>query len=243
MPDAISGRPGARLFKTGDLARRLPDGQLAFVRRMDDQTKVRGFRVEPSEIGAILGRHAGILQSVVVARQSPGGEHHLVGYVVPRPQGFPTLSELREHMRARVPDYMVPEKFVRLESMPLSPNGKFSRNDLPEPTEANTLQEQRFTAPRTEMEKTVAQILAGLLGVEKVDVEGNFFVLGAHSLIGAQLIARLRRIVGVEMSLRVLFAAPTVAALSAEIERLLASRRAAAEARAMPSVPAAAVQA
>jgi acyl carrier protein len=107
--------------------------------------------------------------------------------------------------------------------MPLSPNGKVSPNELPEPTEANTVGEARFTAPRSEMEKTVAEILCHLLGVERVDVESNFFALGAHSLVGAQLIARLRRIVGVEMSLRVLFTAPTVAALSAHIERRIAA--------------------
>jgi len=213
VPDTFSSSPGGRLFKTGDLAKQLPGGQIAFVRRIDDQTKVRGFRVEPSEIGAILNRHPGILQSLVVVRQTSGGERRLVGYLVPRGEGFPSLSDLRDFMRTRVPDYMVPETFVRLEAMPLSSNGKMSRNDLPEPNDANTLVEHRFTAPRTELEKTVAEILASLLGVEKVDVEGNFFVLGAHSLIGAQLIARLRRIVGVEMSLRVLFAAPTVAAL------------------------------
>jgi acyl-CoA synthetase (AMP-forming)/AMP-acid ligase II len=228
VPDPLSEAPGGRLFKTGDLVRRLPDGQISFIRRIDDQVKVRGFRVEPSEIGAILSRHPGILQSVVVARLSPGGDRRLVGYLVANPEGRITVGELREFMGARVPDYMVPEIFVRLDSMPLSPNGKLSRNDLPEASEANILQEYSFTAPRTETEKTVADILAGLLGVDKVDVEGNFFVLGGHSLVGAQLIARIRRIVGVEMSLRVLFAAPTVASLSKEVERLLAAKQAAA---------------
>jgi len=224
VPDTWSEAPGGRLFKTGDLVRKLPDGQIAFVRRIDDQIKVRGFRVEPSEIGAILNRHPGILQSVVAGRQSSNGDRHLVGYVVSKPEGRLTLGELREFMRARVPDYMVPEIFVRLDSLPLSSNGKLNRSALPEPNEANILQEHAFTSPRTELEKTVADILAGLLGVEKVDVEGNFFVLGGHSLVGAQLIARIRRIVGVEMSLRVLFAAPTVAALSREIERLQAAK-------------------
>lgn len=228
VPDTLAARPGGRLFKTGDLARILPDGQIAFVGRIDDQIKVRGFRVEPSEIGAVLSRHPGILQCLIAARQTPGGDRYLVGYLVPKPEGVPTPGELREFMRARVPDYMVPDKYVRLESLPLSSNGKLSRIDLPEPTEANTLREPTFTAPRTEVEKTVAKILAGLLGVDSVDVEGNFFVLGGHSLLGAQLIARVRKALGVEMSLRVLFAAPTVATLSTEIERLLAAKRPAA---------------
>jgi amino acid adenylation domain-containing protein len=228
VSDTMSASLGGRLFRTGDLVRILADGQISFVRRIDDQTKVRGFRVEPSEIGAILNRHPKVLQGLVVARQAPGGDRTLVGYLVSKPDGPPTPGELREFMRVRLPDYMVPDKYVRLERMPLSSNGKLSRNDLPEPDEANTLRESTFTAPRTEVEKTVAAILAGLLGVDKVDVEGNFFVLGGHSLLGAQLIARVRKILGVEMSLRVLFAAPTVASLSIEIERLLAAKRTAA---------------
>jgi amino acid adenylation domain-containing protein len=228
VPDTLSATPGGRLFKTGDLGRILPGGQIAFVGRMDNQVKVRGFRVEPSEIEAVLSHHPGIQQSLVAARETPGGDRHLVGYLVPKEEAVPTSGELREYMRARVPDYMVPDKYVRLESLPLSSHGKLNRSDLPEPTEANTLREPTFTAPRTEVEKTVAKILAGLLGVESVDVEGNFFVLGGHSLLGAQLIARIRKILGVEMSLRVLFAAPTVAALSLEIDRLLAAKRGAA---------------
>jgi acyl carrier protein len=118
----------------------------------------------------------------------------------------------------------VPEIFVKLASLPLSANGKIDRSELPAPSEANTLRDHAFTAPRTKLEKTVADILGSLLGVERVDVEGNFFVLGGHSLLGAQLIARVRQVFGVEMSLRVLFEAPTVAELSAEIERLLAPK-------------------
>jgi len=225
VADPSAARPGERMFRTGDVAKVLPDGQVAFLRRMDDQIKVRGFRVEPNEIEAVLNRHPHVLQSVVVARQAALGDKHLVGYVVPKPEGAPTPTELRDFLRARLPDYMVPEMFVKLETLPLSANGKISRLDLPTPNEANTLHDQAFTAPRTELEKTVAGMLGGLLGVERVDVEANFFVLGGHSLLGAQLIARIRRVLGVEMSLRVLFEAPTVAALSTEIERLLAIKR------------------
>jgi amino acid adenylation domain-containing protein len=220
VPDPFVARPGGRLFKTGDVARLLSDGQIAFVRRMDDQIKVRGFRVEPNEITAVLNRHPRVLQSLVVARQAEPGERRLVGYVVPAPDGPPTPSELGDFLRVRLPDYMVPEIFVKLESLPLSANGKIGRLELPAPSEANTLRDHTFTAPRTDLEKTVANILGSLLGVERVDVEANFFVLGGHSLLGAQLIARVRRELGVEMSLRVLFEGPTVAELSAEIERL-----------------------
>jgi len=222
VSDPFAARQGGRLFKTGDVAKLLSDGQIAFLGRMDDQIKVRGFRVEPDEIAAVLNRHPRVLQSLVVARQAALGDRHLVGYVVPGPEGTPTSSELRDFLRVRLPDYMVPEKFVKVEYLPLSANGKMNRSNLPAPSEANTLPDNVFTAPRTELEKAVASILGGLLGVKHVDVEGNFFVLGSHSLLGAQLIARIRNLFGVEMSLRVLFEAPTVAELSAEIERLLA---------------------
>jgi acyl carrier protein len=221
IPDPFAVKLGARMFKTGDVAKRLPDGRVAFVRRMDNQIKVRGFRVEPDEIVAALNRHPRVVQSMVVARKAAQGDGHLVGYVVPTLEGLPTPSELRDFLRVRLPDYMVPEIFVKLESLPLSANGKVSRLNLPAPNETNTLRDSTFTAPRNDLEKTVAEILGNLLGVEQVDVEANFFELGGHSLVGAQLIARIRRAFGVEMSLRVLFEGPTVAQLSAEIGRLL----------------------
>jgi amino acid adenylation domain-containing protein len=221
VPDLFAAEPGGRLFKTGDIARRQSDGRIDFVRRMDDQIKVRGFRIEPNEIVAELNRHPRVAQSVVVARQGAQGEGHLVGYVVPAPEGPPTPGELRDFLQGRLPEYMVPEIFVKMESLPLSTNGKISRSSLPEPSKLNTLQDHAFTAPRTEVEKAVADMLADLLKVDQVDVEANFFVLGGHSLVGAQLISQIRRSFGVEMSLRVLFKGPTVAEISAEIEQLL----------------------
>jgi amino acid adenylation domain-containing protein len=221
VTDPFAATPGGRLFKTGDVAKLLPDGQIAFVRRMDDQIKMRGFRIEPNEIAAVLNRHPRVTHSVVVVRQNAEGERRLVGYLVPTPEGPPTPSELRDFLQDRLPDYMVPDLFVELKSLPLSANGKISRSDLPAPGEHNTLRDPTFTAPRTDVEKTVANILGGLLGVKQVDVEGNFFVLGGHSLVGAQLISRVRSVFGVELSLRVLFEGPTVAKLSAQIERQL----------------------
>lgn len=222
VPDPFSAKPGARLFKTGDVAKRQVDGQIAFVRRMDDQIKVRGFRIEPNEITAVLDRHPRILQSVVVPRELGSGEKGLAAYFVSRPEGPPALGELRDFLRVCLPDYMVPETFVELESLPLSANGKINRSKLPAPNQANVLQDAAFTAPRTDLEKAVAEILGSLLGKEQVDVEANFFELGGHSLLGAQLLARIRRAYGVELGLRVLFEAPTVAELSVEIEKLLA---------------------
>jgi amino acid adenylation domain-containing protein len=224
IPNPFGAKPDERLFKTGDLARFLPDGQIAFVGRIDEQVKVHGFRVEPNEVAAALDAHPGIQQSVVVAREIAPGDTRLIGYVVPVPESHLTLSALRAFLRARLPDYMVPATFVSLEKLPLTPNGKVDRMSLPTPGESNTLRDEARAARRTEMEKMVAGILERVLNLEHVDVEENFFSLGGHSLLGAQLVARLRDTFGIEMPLRVVFEAPTVAELSAEIERLLVTK-------------------
>jgi amino acid adenylation domain-containing protein len=224
IPNPFGARPDQRLFKTGDLARFLPDGQIAFVGRIDEQVKVYGFRVEPNEVTAALDAHPGVQQSVIVAREVAPGDTRLIGYLVPVPGSYLTLSALRAFLRARLPDYMVPGTFVSLERLPLTPNGKVDRVSLPLPDESNTLRDDPRAAPRTEMEKTVAGILERVLNLDHVDVEENFFSLGGHSLLGAQLVARFRDTFGIEMPLRVIFEAPTVAELSAEIERLLVTK-------------------
>jgi amino acid adenylation domain-containing protein len=224
IPNPFGARPDERLFKTGDLARFLPDGQIAYVGRIDEQVKVHGFRVEPNEVTAALDAHPGVQQSVVVAGEVAPGDIRLIGYLVPVPESHLTLTALRAFLRARLPDYMVPAKFVSVKKLPLTPNGKVDRMSLPAPDESNTLRDGPRAAPRTEMEKTVAGILERLLKLEHVDVEENFFSLGGHSLLGAQVVARLRDTFGIEMPLRIVFEAPTVAELSAEIERLLVTK-------------------
>ena len=224
IPNRFNEKVSERLFRTGDRASFLPDGRIAFLGRIDEQVKVRGFRVEPNEVTATLNVHPCIQQSVVVAREVGPSDARLIGYLVLAPESHLTLSALRAFLQARLPDYMVPAIFVRLEKLPLTPNGKVDRMSLPAPDETNTLREDAYAAPRTEMEKTVAGILERLLKLEHVDVEENFFSLGGHSLLGAQLIARLRDTFGIEMPLRVVFEAPTVAELSAEIERLLVTK-------------------
>jgi amino acid adenylation domain-containing protein len=224
IPNPFGARPDERLFKTGDLARFLPDGQIAFIGRIDEQVKVHGFRVEPNEVTAALDAHPGIQQSVIVAREGAPGDTRLIGYVIPVPDSHLTLSALRAFLRARLPDYMVPATFVSLEKLPLTPNGKVDRMSLPAPDKSNTLRDEACAAPRTEVEKTVAGILERLLNLEHVDVEENFFSLGGHSLLGAQLVARLRDTFGIEMPLRVIFEAPSVAELSAEVGRLLLAK-------------------
>jgi len=224
IPNPFGAKPGERLFKTGDLARLLSDGQIAFLGRIDEQVKVRGFRVEPNEVTVTLNEHPNIQQSVVVAREVAPGDTRLIAYFVAVPQSHPTLGELRDFLGARLPDFMVPATFVRLEKLPLTANGKVDRMSLPAPEDTNTLRDSAYTAPRTDMEKTVAGILERLLGLEHVDVEENFFSLGGHSLLGAQLVARLRDTFGIEMPLRVIFEAPSVAELSSEIDRLLVAK-------------------
>ncbi|HXT13773.1 MAG TPA: non-ribosomal peptide synthetase [Candidatus Angelobacter sp.] len=214
----------SRLFKTGDCAQKLPGGQLAFLGRFDEQIKIRGFRIEPNEIVAALNEHPAVSQSVVVARETADCDSRLVAYFVPRPGRIATVSELRDFLGARLPAYMVPAMYVTLGAMPLTPNGKVDRAALPAPDAANTLGEDVFHPPQTEIEQVVAGILAPLLGVERVDVQANFFALGGHSLLGIQLISRLRDSLGVELSLRTVFESPSVAELSVEIEHLLCAK-------------------
>jgi amino acid adenylation domain-containing protein len=215
---------GTRFFKTGDCAQTLPDGQIAFLGRFDEQIKIRGFRIEPNEIVAALNEHPAVSQSVIVAREITCGDSRLVAYLVPKAGHLATVSELRDFLSARLPAYMVPAMYVTIDTIPLTPNGKVDRAALPAPDASNTLGEDVFHAPQTEVEQVVAGILAPLLGLERVDVEANFFALGGHSLLGIQLISRVRDSLGVELSLRTVFEAPSVAELSAEIERLLCAK-------------------
>lgn len=220
LPDPFSGTPGGRLYKTGDLARLLPDGQIAFLGRVDDQIKIRGYRIEPDEIVRALDRHPDIRASVVVAREDPPGEKRLVAYVVSDAESDPSPRGLRDFLGSFLPEYMIPAAFVRLDALPMTAHGKIDRAALPEPARANTLQDAGSAEPCTDTEQRVAEIVEELLNLEGIGLEDNFFLLGGHSLLGAQLIARLREAFGVEITLRSLFESPTVAALSAELDRL-----------------------
>jgi amino acid adenylation domain-containing protein len=211
--------PGARLYRTGDRARILGDGRVAFLGRVDDQVKIRGYRVEPDEIAAALGAQPGVAACAVLARDDDGGERRLVAYVVPAPGATLAREALGTGLRRSLPDYMVPATFVVLAALPLTTNGKVDRAALPAPDASNTLRDGELVAPRTEVETELAAILSSLLGVDGVSVQDNFFLLGGHSLLGTQLIVRVRDVFGVELSLRTLFDAPTIADLAAEIER------------------------
>ena len=221
IPNPFSQEPGSRLYKTGDLARLLPDGQIAFLGRIDDQIKIRGYRIEPNEIVSALDRHPNIRESLVVAREDASGDKQLVAYVVLHSDSGPAHTDLCNFVSHSLPEYMVPAAFVQLEAFPLTAHGKIDRAALPEPTTENRLKDESFEAPRSPVEERLAGILTILLGVPEIGIDDNFFQMGGHSLLGAQVIAQVRDGFGVELSLRSLFENPTVREMSAEIERLI----------------------
>ena len=224
VPNPFSSDPGARLYKTGDLARYLPDGQIAFLGRIDEQIKIRGFRIEPAEIVKVLDEHPAVQSSIVVAREIAPGDKRLVAYFVPSPKAQPTHTEIRNFIAGHLPDYLVPATFVRLAVLPLNASGKVDRAALPAPDTENTLRDNVFVAPRNPVEERLAAIVAPLLGLDKVSMEDNFFLLGGHSLLGTQMIARVRDAFGIELTLRTLFDAPTVSKLATQIEALLLAK-------------------
>ena len=224
IPDPFSLDPGSRLYRTGDMSSRLPDGQIAYLGRIDDQIKILGYRIEPNEIVTVLDRHPSIRSSVVVARGSSCEEKRLAAYIVMRNGTTPAAADLRSFLQHELPDYMVPSVFVCLATLPLTPNGKVDRAALPDPDIENTLRDEPFVPPRNPIEERLAKILTTLLNLNEVSVDDNFFLLGGHSLLGTQLIAKIRGAFGVELGLRTLFDTPTIAELSTEIERLIVAK-------------------
>jgi amino acid adenylation domain-containing protein len=222
--DPFSDEPNARLYKTGDIGRYLSNGEIVYVGRIDDQIKMRGYRIEPNEIVAVLDRHPSVAASVVVARAEGNNEKRLIGYVVLNSEPEPSAEELQKFLGNELPEYMVPAAFVILDSLPLTEHGKIDRKSLPAPDCENTLRDQPFTAPRTPIEQRLAAILCCLLHFDHVSIHDNFFFLGGHSLLGTQLIAQIRSAFGVEVALRTLFDTPTIADLSMEIERLILAK-------------------
>jgi amino acid adenylation domain-containing protein len=210
----------ARMFRTGDLGCLLASGEIAFRGRIDGFEKIRGHRVEPDEIANALARHPQVASCAVAARDSGNGEKKLVGYVLLRCGVAPSGTDLREFLAEQLPDYMIPSAFVRVHELPLNSNGKLDRKALPEPTPENTLAGAGFRTPESPVEIQIAGILAQLLGIERVGLDDNFFLLGGHSLLGAQLVLRIGERFGVDLTLRHLFAAQTAEKLAQEVERL-----------------------
>jgi amino acid adenylation domain-containing protein len=258
VPDPFGGR-GERLYRTGDLVRRLPDGELDFLGRIDHQVKLRGFRIELGEIEAALTAHPGVREAVVLAREDSPGRQRLVAYVtvagsaatgggpvagaglaagavagvaVGAGAGPPGAAELAELLRRRLPDYMVPEAFVRLDALPLTANGKVDRRALPAPEWRRGAEAPKFAPPRGPIEELVAGIWSEVLGIEPIGIHDRFFDLGGHSLLATQVVSRVRRACAVEVPLRALFEAPTLAGFAARVE----AARAAGESGTVPPI-------
>jgi amino acid adenylation domain-containing protein len=210
---------GSRLYRTGDLVRWLPGGRLEFLGRIDQQVKVRGFRIEPGEIETILAAHPRV-RTAVVTTAGDGADRRLVAYLVPAgdADGLPPAGELREHLRGQLPEFMVPAVFTELAALPLTPNGKLDRAALPAP-DTGQPDGAGFVAPATPTEELLAGIWAQVLGVDRVGGQDDFFELGGHSLLATRVIARIREAFGVDLPLAALFDEPTVARLARVVDR------------------------
>ncbi len=221
VPHPYAGSPGERLYRTGDRVRWSEEAALEFLGRADQQVKVRGFRVEPGEVEAVLGAHPGVRAAAVVAREDGPGERRLVGYVVGADGAAPAEAELREWLRARLPEHMVPAALVPLGELPLTPNGKLDRRALPAPGLDSA--EDTYVAPRTPTEARLAATWREVLRVGRVGVRDTFFDLGGHSLLATQVVSRVRHDFGVELPVADLFDNPTVEALARRVDGLLAA--------------------
>jgi acyl carrier protein len=220
ITNPFTGIDGDRIYRTGEQGRYLPNGDVDFVARRENQVSIRGFRVELGEIESVLKTHPAVSEAAVLARENP--RDHLVAYVVANRQIPPSINELRNYVKAKLPNYMVPTAFVILDSLPLTPTGKVNRKALPALDLVRTDVGDEFISPRTPTEKKVATIWTDVLKIDRVGVHDNFFDLGGHSLLATQVISRMRDIFRTDVPLRVLFENGTVASLAAQIEQLKA---------------------
>ena len=221
LPDPFAAVPDARMYRSGDVGVWLPDGELEFRGRLDRQVKIRGYRIELDEIGSVLHRHNHVAFATVISALSDRGENQLLAYVLPKSGSVLVASELQAHLLSSLPDYMVPAIFVQLQQLPVSLNGKVDLAMLERPSDANLLPGATVRQPSTPIEESLLAMLQELLGSKRVTVEDDFFLVGGHSLIGMQLILRLREMFGVDLTLRQLFQASTVEKLAVAIETML----------------------
>ncbi len=213
IPDPFSGNPGERLYKTGDMVRLLPDGRLEYVGRKDNQVKIRGFRIELEEIESHLNAHEMVEQAAVLAKPGPGGDKQLVAYVQFKKDTEATIEELKAFLSNRLPNYMVPTRFMVLEKLPLNPSGKIDRRRLPDPDFSRETLKTPFVAPRNEREQKLAEIWKQVLHLDTIGVKDNFFEIGGDSIISIQVIARANQL-GFKLTPQLLFENPTIEALA-----------------------------
>jgi amino acid adenylation domain-containing protein len=214
----VSASDGARIYRTGDRGRYLNDGNVEFTGRIDEQVKVRGFRIELGEIESVLAEHESVTEAVVIALEDKGSEKRLVAYVV---SALRNVSELRSHLKSRLPDYMIPSAFVYLDALPLTSHGKIDRRALPAPDAERPALAEAFVAPRTPAEKSLAAIWTKLLGVNRIGINDNYFELGGDSLLATQLASQVRSVFEIELPLVELFRHPTLAEMATSIEEAI----------------------
>jgi amino acid adenylation domain-containing protein len=223
IPLPFAAKPGARMYRSGDLARHQPDGNIEFLGRLDQQVKVHGARVELGEIEAALKQSPAILDGVVTVKEDARGEKRLVAYVVAASEQSPAPAELRRLLQGKLPSFMMPSAFVFLDSIPQTRNGKIDRKALPAPGKHDFIRAGKYAAPRTPVEEVLAGIWEEVLGVERVGVDDDFFELGGHSLLATRITARIRETFKVEISLQHFFETPSVGGLSGKIEAAVRS--------------------
>ncbi len=216
---SFSAEPAKRLYKTGDLARYLADGNIEFLGRIDTQVKIRGYRIELGEIEAVLGQHRAVQTSVVAVREDEPDDKRLVGYVVTQPGESFDAAEVRRYLKQKLPEYMIPSALVLLDELPLTPSGKMDRKALPAPDQNRPQLEDVYQPPSTATEETLAAIWREVLKLDKVGAHDNFFELGGHSLLATQIVSRIRNAFSIEFPLRTLFESPTVIEMAATIDQ------------------------
>ena len=214
IPDLFGNEPGARLYRSGDLVRYLPDGNIEFLGRVDSQVKIRGFRIEPGEIEASLARHEAVERAVVTVRESPAGDQRLAAYIVFKQAQHASAGELRSFLRDKLPDYMAPSAYSFLEALPLMVSGKVDMKALPEPDWNSLGREESILAPSNAMEAQLVQVWQKILGIAPIGIRDNFFDLGGHSMLAVSLFSEMEKVFGMHLSLATLFQAPTVEQLA-----------------------------
>ncbi len=219
IPNLYNSSPGSRLYKTGDLARYLKDRDIDYIGRRDYQIKIRGYRIELGEVESVLSNHAGVRESVVIAREDQPGNTRLVAYIVLFENQEADAVEIRNYLKRKLPDYMIPSAFVMLPELPFTPNGKVDRKRLPSPEKSGL--EKEYVPPRTEVEKSIAEIWSEVLGVERIGIYDNFFEIGGHSLLATKVISRIKEVFTLDLQVRAMFEAQSIKELSLKIERFM----------------------
>lgn len=223
IPDRFSKDPTARLYRSGDRVQLLPSGELLFLGRCDEQIKIRGYRIEPQEIISAINAHPAVQDSIITVGEDAANEKCMIAYVVTENPNL-TRSELAEFLNSRLPEYMIPAVFVRMDALPITSNGKVNRAALPTPAPENLLPDRISSTPSSAVAEKITAIVCELLGIEQVGADENFFLLGGHSLLGTQVIAKIRDAFSVELPLRTIFEQPTIAGLSSEVEQRFLER-------------------